>query len=163
MTGNRAALASALAALVVTAGCTRQAPNPPDFGYARGPEGGVLIAYPLCPGAEVSGAEVQVLLDDGFKKLWSARGPRSPDVRGGLFEVGNGAGFTQEERRLSGKLPDGFYVGVSESVGGRETDGRDGWIDLSRLEGARLGEGEYMTHTGKVLTRAAVNAQRRCS
>ncbi|CAL9643157.1 hypothetical protein [Streptomyces sp. Tu 3180] len=155
-------LAAALAVIAVTAGCHTQAPNPPDFGYARGPEGGLVIAYPICPGDTVSGAEIYAD-DDDFTTLWKARGPRSAETAQGFFDLGSDADFAKEEQPLRGKLPDGFYVTVFEEADGKEEEGRDGWIDLSRLEGARLGEGEFMTHTGKVMTRTDINAQLSCS
>jgi hypothetical protein len=153
---------TALAAIAVSAGCHTQAPNPPDFGYARSPEGGLVVAYPVCPGTTVSGAEVYAD-DDDFTTLWKAGGPRSPEVAQGLFEVGSDAGFVREEVPLRGELPEGFYVSVFEKADGKGDDGRDGWIDLSRLDGARLGEGEFMTHTGKVMTRADIDAQLTCA
>ena len=156
------ALVTALAAIAVTAGCHTQAPNPPDFGYARSPEGGLVVAYPICPGDTVSGAEIYAD-DDDFTTLWKAHGARSAEAAQGLFEVGSDAGFAEEEQPLRGALPDGFYVTVFEKADGKEADGRDGWIDLSRLKGARLGKGEFMTYTGKVMTRADVNAQLSCS
>ncbi|MFH8799814.1 hypothetical protein ACH4F6_09515 [Streptomyces sp. NPDC017936] len=156
------ALVTAFAAIAVTTGCHTQAPDPPDFGYARSPGGGLVVAYPICPGTTVSGAEIYAD-DDDFTTLWKAGGPRSPDVAQGLFEVGNDVSFGVQTRPLRGELPDGFYVSVSERAAGEEADGRDGWIDLSRLEGARLGKDEFMTYTGKAMTRADVNAQLRCA
>ncbi len=92
-----------------------------------------MVAYPICPGYTVSGAEIYAD-DDDFTTLWKAHGARSAETEQGLFEVGGDAGFAEEEQPLRGELPDGFYVAVVEKTGGTEEDGRDGWIDLSRLK-----------------------------
>ncbi|MGV9454436.1 hypothetical protein [Streptomyces sp. NPDC003635] len=149
-----------LVAFAITA-CHVVPPNPPDFGYARASDGSLVVAYPLCPGDRVTGAEIAVL-DDGFTTLWKATGPRSPDVGQGLFAIGDNTAFAQEVHPLRGALPEGFYVSVFEVVNGKAVDGRDGWIDLSRLRNIHLDAGEFMTHTGKVMTRADINAQLPC-
>jgi hypothetical protein len=81
--------------------------------------------------------------------LWKAGGPRSPEVAQGLFEVGSDAGFVREEVPLRGELPEGFYVSVFEKADGKGDDGRDGWIDLSRLDGASARGGRVHDPHGK--------------
>ncbi|MFE2042261.1 hypothetical protein ACFXAZ_15260 [Streptomyces sp. NPDC059477] len=161
---------SGLLLSAVVAGCAGGTPDPADFGYRRDAGGALVIVYPpRCPEpdrpapGDVFGASVLAEGDNGEEILWSARQPRSQAVRQGEFVVGGDTSFAGEEQPLKGELPEGFHVSVVEAgPGGTEVTGADGYVDLSRLDGATLGPDEYMTRTGKTLTRAEITSQKTC-
>ncbi|MFI8963688.1 hypothetical protein ACIGO8_16420 [Streptomyces sp. NPDC053493] len=155
-----------LIAVTVLPSCTVEAPDPPDFGF-RWAGGGLVVAAPLCPSESVDQARVSVPSaadgrGDGFDTLWSAGGPVTDEARGGTFSVGSSTSFRNVEKPLSGALPDEFYVEIRLAEPGRTAEGRDGTVDLTKLKGTRLRDGEFMTWTGKVLTRGQLDAQLRC-
>ncbi|WP_327683709.1 hypothetical protein [Streptomyces sp. NBC_00467] len=161
-----APLAYALVVVGALTACTLRAPDPPDFGV-RIDGGEVVVAYPICPGESVSGALVSVNVDgdgrgDGFETLWSASGPASPEVRGGVFGVGSERSFRDEEKALVRLLPDSFFVETTVVRDGRTEEGDDGAIDLAKVRGKRLADGQYVTWEGKALTPDQINAQREC-
>lgn len=100
---------------------------------------------------------------DGFETLWRATRPTSEGARTGVFVVGVEGSFLREDQPLRRKLPDGFHVGVTELVDGKPDPGQADWVAPSRLRGAELAAGEYLTPDGDVVTRAQINAQALCS
>ncbi|MFF3322716.1 hypothetical protein [Streptomyces sp. NPDC002889] len=168
MSVMRAVLRVAMLPLIVLATVSSCAltngPVPMDFGYRM--EGGHLVVVrPSCPSETVLGATVAVSVEgdgrgDGFESLWSASDPTSGEVRGGLFVVGGAGSFKTERKPLPGKLPDEFYVEAWLDEGGQNTD--SGSVDLTKLRSAKLADDEYMTWSGKVMTRDQINAQRKC-
>ncbi|MGW8995185.1 hypothetical protein ACWGRF_35340 [Streptomyces zhihengii] len=142
--------------------CTLTAPDPPDHGF-RTEGADLVVAYPICPSEEVHGASIAVSRDEGgFETLWRATGPRDAAVRGGEFVVGSDRSFAAEDKGLAGSLPDEFFVETVVTIDGGVETGDDGSVDLRKLRGAEPGPGEYMTWSGEVMTRAEINAQRRC-
>lgn len=92
-----------------------------------------MIAYPICPGYKVSGADIIIRVQHGekssFKTLWSARRAASSVVAQGLFTVGTPDSFSNGVTPLAKALPKGFYVGVDEiSPTGRKSSKGD-WMD----------------------------------
>ncbi|MFJ3904053.1 hypothetical protein [Streptomyces sp. NPDC090025] len=158
----------ALAGTLLLSACVLgPAPDPPDFGYRmRGDT--LVVAAPRCASETVTSALVSVWVGedgqrDGFDILWSARGLRMEEAREGVFPVagpGAAASYADVDKPLSGELPQEFFVEV-QFAGAGSAD-RDGTVDLRKLRGARLGEGEFMTWTGAVLTREQIDAQLKC-
>ncbi|MFG3530747.1 hypothetical protein ACGF8B_29040 [Streptomyces sp. NPDC047917] len=127
----------------------------------------MVIASPLCPMDEVSGAEITIRVKRGdtssSEKLWEARGAASEEVKRGVFTVGTSDSFRQEGKPLAGALPEGFYVGVKESSrDGKSNSARGDWIDLSAQSPRPLKAGEYLTSKGKIVSRQWVNDQLGC-
>ncbi|MFE2934497.1 MULTISPECIES: hypothetical protein [unclassified Streptomyces] len=149
------------------AACVGPGPSSVLFAYRVDDRGNVVIAYPLCPADEVSGAEITVRVQRGeassFKRLWKAEGAVSDEVKRGVFTVGTPDSFRQESKPLAGELPKGFFVEVEElSRGGGSNDGRDDWIDLSVQPSRPLKAGEYLTSDGEIVSRQWVNNQLGC-
>ncbi|MGW2116945.1 hypothetical protein [Streptomyces zhihengii] len=146
--------------------CTLTAPDTAEYGFGiRG--GDVVIAYPLCPFEAIHGASIAIDTaeesdGDGFETIWGARGPRTDAARLGEFTVGSDRSFAAEGKKLVGDLPDEFYVEPLVLTEGEVGVGMGGTVDLRKVRGAELGPGEYMTWSGEVMTRAEINAQRRC-
>jgi len=166
LTRKTASAAALMAAgVLLLSACTYPGPNPAKFGYRKAQGGGIVVAYPLCPGDTVYGAKISVRVNErdfDFKTLWQAEEPASKRVEAGTFSVGTGESFHMVKRALKGKPPSGFYVEVVEIRDGKQVDGRDGWIDLKRLTSASLKSDEFMTHEGEVMTRHQIDAQLNC-
>ncbi|MFD7530613.1 hypothetical protein ACFV8E_23955 [Streptomyces sp. NPDC059849] len=159
-------IVAVLLAVALTS-CIGPGPSSVRFGYRLDGRGNVVIAYPLCPAGEVSGAEITVRVQRGevssFKRLWKARGAVSDEVKRGVFTVGTPDSFRQESKPLAGELPKGFFVEVEElSRGGGSNDGRDDWIDLSVQPSRPLKAGEYLTSDGEIVSWQWVNNQLGC-
>ncbi|MGK3091708.1 hypothetical protein ACG93S_17900 [Streptomyces sp. WAC01490] len=141
-------------------------PNAPiTYSGFRMEGAGLLVAMPLCPGETVESAEIVVPRKDkkesGFETLWSAREPRTAEARGGVFQVNGPHSFVTVTKELSGTLPDEFYVDTRQVRDGKEVSG-SGYVDLTELDSAELGDNEFITHKGKVMTRDEINAQAYC-
>ncbi|MFI6892646.1 hypothetical protein ACIBM4_00830 [Streptomyces sp. NPDC050256] len=155
------AVVSSLASCVLTNG-----PVTMHFGFRM--EGDALVvAYPICPSESVYGAKIVVSVGgagdgDGFETKWSANGPRSGEVRRGLFVAGSDVSFAKETKPLAGRLPDGFYVGLQLGTPGHPVEGNDDWVDLPALRSAKLADDQYWVYRNKPMTRAQINAQRSC-
>ncbi|CAM5623654.1 hypothetical protein SCALM49S_06544 [Streptomyces californicus] len=125
--------------------------------------GDLVVAMPLCSGETVESAKIAVPSKDeekgGFETLWSARGPRTAEARGGIFQ---GSAQRRGTKDLSGALPDEFYVDTRQVRKDRTVNG-SGYVDLAELESVDLADGEFVTHEGKVMTRAEINAQLPCN
>lgn len=159
-------IAAVLLAVALTS-CIGPGPSSVRFGYRLDDRGNVVIAYPLCPADEVSGAEITVRVRRGetssVKQLWKARGAVSDEVKRGVFIVGTPGSFRQEGKPLAGALPEGFSVEVEElSRDGGSGGGRGEWIDLSVQPSRPLKAAEYLTSDGEIVSRQWVNDQLRC-
>ncbi|MFJ9305883.1 hypothetical protein [Streptomyces cyaneofuscatus] len=120
---------------------------------------------PLCPDETITGAAIVVprkdkTVDD-FETLWSAREPSTAEARGGVFHVNGPDSFVTVTKELSGTLPDEFYLDTRQVRDGKEVSG-SGYVDLTELDSAELGDNEFITHKGKVMTRDEINAQAYC-
>ncbi|WP_307667693.1 hypothetical protein [Streptomyces sp. V2I9] len=124
----------------------------------------LVVAMPLCAGDSLESADVVVDSDegDGFETLWSAREPRTADARDGVFHVNSPHSFTTVIKQSSGALPGEFFVETRQG-GEREPVTESGYVDLAQLESVELGNGEFVTYQGKVMTRAEINAQLPCN
>ncbi|MDF6021110.1 hypothetical protein [Streptomyces sp. JH34] len=166
----RATLTTVLLPLGAVAGLSScvltNAPVAMDFGYRL--EGGdILIAVPLCPAETVHGARIETGVDgegrgDGFETLWSASGPRSPEVSRGVFFVDGVRSFTTQEEPRSKPLPKVFYVSTRTASAGEVEEAGSGSVDLGGLKSVTLGEDEFLTYRGRIMTREEINAQRTC-
>ncbi|WP_406395283.1 hypothetical protein [Streptomyces sp. NBC_00887] len=165
-TSSRSALISLVAVTTLSSCQLADGPVPMEFGYRM--EGGeIAVAAPLCPTGRIHGARIEIGVDgegrgDGFETLWSASGPRSPEVRLGVFFVDSMSSFDTQEQPRSKPLPKVFYVSTRTGSAGKVTEADSGSVDLSRLKSAKLGDDEFLTYGGKVMTRKEINAQRRC-
>lgn len=164
---SRSALISLVAVTTLSSCVLTNGPEPMSFGFRM--EGGkIAVAVPLCPSDAVFGAESYVSVDgegdgDGFRELWSASGPRSPEVGRGVFFVNSDQSFSTVEKPLSTTPPNRFYVDTREGTEGQVKESGSSFVDLRKLKSAELADDEYMTWSGKVMTRKEINAQRRCN
>ncbi|MFJ8871305.1 hypothetical protein ACIRD6_36840 [Streptomyces sp. NPDC102473] len=161
------ALALSVASVAGLSSCAlTNEPVPMDFGYRM--EGGELVvAAPLCPAENIYGAVIETAVDgegrnDGFETLWSASGPRSPQVSRGVFVVDSTRSFTTQEKPRSKPLPKLFYVATRTGSAGEVKEAGSGTVDLGQLKSAELADDEFLTYEGKVMTREEINAQRTC-
>lgn len=153
----------AVAAIVALSSCTLTSGPVITYAGFRLDGSDLLVAMPLCSGDKVESAAVVVESGkgDGFETLWSAREPRSDEVRSGVFHVNSQRSFATVTKQLSGALPGEFYVETRQDRKGRiVTD--SGYVDLSEIKSVELAGNEFVTHKGKIMTRDEINAQAYC-
>ncbi len=122
----------------------------------------LVVAMPVCRDETITGAEIAIRGESGFQTIWSARGPRTAEARAGVFRVNSPRDFATVTKELSSPLPDRFYLDLVHIRDGEETT-RSGHVDLKKARSAELADGEFVTHKGKVLTQAEINAQLSCN
>lgn len=152
------ALCAAVCGVLSLSGCFMGDPRGAVFGY-RLVDGVVEVAYPMCPGHDVTGVELRRGTSGNGEGpfLWSGKGPRSEAVRRGVFTVDAPTSFTTTTD--AHPLPWGVYVEVTEADGG----GMTGFLDLPKVRASHLtGPDSYFTEDGP-RTRAEVNAQMGCN
>lgn len=159
---------AAIATLVLLAtaltSCRGPYPSSVRFGYRWDDHGNIVIAYPICPAGKVSGAKITVRKvhkgKGSFETLWNAKDSAPSEVAQGVFTVGTSDSFRLEGRPLTKKLPEGFYIEVTEITRqGKYNPSRDSWIDQSVRPSSPLKAGEYLMSDGKTVSRKWVNDQ----
>lgn len=122
----------------------------------------LVVAMPVCRDETITGAEIVIRGEGGFKTIWSARGPRTAEARAGIFRVNSPRDFATVTKKLSGPLPNRFYLDLVHARDGKETT-RSGHVDLKKARLAELADGEFVTHKGEITTRDEINAQLSCN